>query len=350
MLQPAIGTNVTTTQLHALHRPLRLPEGAHPAPSRPWTHRGHHRVIDPALAAALEISRRRLLLAGAATALLAACGGDDGGAAAPSTRTVEGSRGPVQLPTDPQRVAALVGSADIDVITLGIEPVFSGSYARGWVDIPATTRTSDLIPPNPEDVAAVTPDLLIGWDWLAEDSSWSQLSAIAPAITLPEAEGTNWRDVYLTVADAVNRRPRGLDELAAFDARVAELRTRITARGARRVNYIGVFEPGTYWQWSAAYPSNEHLAAAGFEVDAPAEDIKDASVERLPELTAPWIIVSAPGDDDGPLTQLQQNPLWQKLPAVQADQVIVVDRDLWGGAGLLWARALLDDVERLFLS
>jgi ABC-type Fe3+-hydroxamate transport system substrate-binding protein len=42
--------------------------------------------------------------------------------------------------------------------------------------------------------------------------------------------------------------------------------------------------------------------------------------------------------------------VWQALPAVQAGRVLLVDRNLWGGAGLMWANALLDDVDRLFPS
>ena len=90
---------------------------------------------------------------------------------APSgTRTVIGSRGPVEVPSAPARIAALVGSADIDVMVLGLTPVFAGTFAGGWVDLPASIVTSDLVPPDPEAVAAATPDLLIGWDWLVDDA------------------------------------------------------------------------------------------------------------------------------------------------------------------------------------
>ena len=111
-----------------------------------------------------DISRREFIVGGLSlTALLAACGGDDGGTSstvgttAPGTRSVTGSRGPVDVPIAPSRVAALVGSADIDVMLLGLTPVFSGTYAQGWVDLPAGIATSDLVPPDPEVVAGATP-------------------------------------------------------------------------------------------------------------------------------------------------------------------------------------------------
>lgn len=298
-----------------------------------------------------DISRREFIVGGLSlTALLAACGSDDASSgtstAAPSaTRTVIGSRGPVELPSAPARVAALVGSADIDVMLLGLTPVFSGTFAAGWTDLPATIVTSDLVPPDPEAVAAATPDLLIGWDWLVDDAAWEQLGKIAPAITLPDTG--SWRENFELVADAVNRTPQGVAALAEFDTRVASLKARFDAAEPKQVSMIGVFEPGKFWWWDAVYPANAHLASIGLDVVCPAETQKDASIERVSELTADWLIVTA-APDDPTANGLLDAPVWQALPAVQAGRVLVVDRNLWGGAGLMWAHALLDDIERLF--
>jgi ABC-type Fe3+-hydroxamate transport system substrate-binding protein len=48
------------------------------------------------------------------------------------------------------------------------------------------------------------------------------------------------------------------------------------------------------------------------------------------------------------LAEAKTHPLWSTLPTVRAGQVVEVDGIRWGGAGLLWARAVVDDVERLF--
>jgi iron complex transport system substrate-binding protein len=304
-----------------------------------------NRVLNPGGAAGF--GRRQFLIGAAAIVGLAACGSDDDEGSSESTRTVTSSRGNVDVPVAPKRVATLVGSADIDVLTLGFEPVFSGSYASGWVDIPASTVTTDALPPSAEVVAATEPDLLIGWDWLVDDAAWDGLSRIAPAVTLPEQPDTTWREVYLIVADAVNERALGETKLAEFDDRVAALRARIEEGEPILVNQIGVFDPGTFWWWGQSYPINEHLASVGITVEAMADDQKDVSIERLAELTAPWIILSGAPEV---IETLEASPLWQQLPAVQADQVIVVDRNLWGGAGLIWANALLDDIERLFVA
>lgn len=284
-------------------------------------------------------------------ALLAACGGDDSGGSsttsAPSTRMITDSRGPAEVPVAPQRIAGLVGSAEIDVMLLGLTPVFSGTYAEGWVDLPEGIITSDTVPPSPEAVATAKPDLLIGWHWLSEDPAWVSLGEIAPAVTLPDS-GSDWRDVFRLVADAVNRLDMAETALAEFDERVAALRTRIEAQPPITAALLGSFQPGMFWWWEPDYPANQHMASVGIGIDGPAERGRDLSYERLAEVTAPWIVLTGtPGSDDG-TDDLTSSPLWAGLPAVQNDQVIVVDRDTWGGAGLMWGQVLLDDIERLF--
>src|SRR5262245_19923900 len=92
----------------------------------------------PAVDVTADVTRRQYVIGSHwRAALLAACG-DDGGSAtdAPSTRMITDSRGQAEVPVAPERVAALVGSAEIDVMLLGLDPVFSGTYASGWVELP----------------------------------------------------------------------------------------------------------------------------------------------------------------------------------------------------------------------
>ena len=230
---------------------------------------------------------------------------------------------------------------------LGLEPVFSGTFAEGWVDLPDGIVTSDTVPPSVEAVASASPDLLIGWHWLSEDPAWIALGEIAPAVTLPD-EGADWRAIFRLVADAVNRADASDAVLADFDERVADVRALIETQPPVTVALIGSFAPGTFWWWEPGYEANQHMASVGIGIDGPVERGADLSYERLGEVTAPWIVLTGtPGTDDG-TDDLMSSPLWAQLPAVQNDQVIIVDRDLWGGAGVMWAFALLDDIERIF--
>lgn len=298
-----------------------------------------------------DIDRREFIVGGITlAALLASCGDDarESETSVPRTRIITDSRGDAEVPYSPSRVAALVGSAEIDVMLLGLEPVFSGTYAQGWVDLPDGIVTSDTVPPSTEAVAAAHPDLLIGWHWLSQDAAWVGLGEIAPAVTLPD-EGSDWREVFRLVANAVNRVDAGEQVLAEFDQRVAELRAKIEVLPPITTALIGSFAPGTFWYWEPTYEVNQHLQSVGIKTEGPPERGGDLSYENLDLVTADWIILTGtPGTDDG-TDDLMASALWAGLPAVRDDQVLVVERDLWGGAGVMWAHALLDDIERLFV-
>lgn len=298
-----------------------------------------------------DATRRQFLTGAAASGLLlaAGCGGGGPAPGAPETRTVTGSRGPVEVPVAPQRVAALVGSVDIDVLAVGITPVFAGSFASGWVILPEGVVTSEAVPPEAETVAATRPDLLLGWDFLADEPVWSRLTEIAAAVPIPE--DATWRETFLVVADAVNRKERGEAELAAYDERVGDIRARVAERPALQVGQLGFTQTGVFRWFGQDRDTTEIMRSVGLDAVGPEVSNQEASFELLSQVTAPWLIVYGSGDDGATLlAEAKANPLWPTLPAVRNNQVIEVDGALWTGAGFLWARALVDDLERIFVS
>ena len=293
-------------------------------------------------------------------ATLAACRNSSGetgatgtGSPAPSesgTRLVETPRGSVEVPATPTRIAALVGSAEVDVLAFGIEPVYSGDFATGWVDLPASTVVSSAFPPEVEVVAATSPDLLIGWDWLAEEPAWKQLAKIAPAVTLPEeyTDSNYWREVFMVLAGYVNREEEGEALLAEHDAKAAEVAELLADRDPGPVSYIRVWEPGSFDWIGQDREAIGILQSTGITVEGPEMTKSGYSLERLDEVTAPMVLLEVL--DDKAEEQLLEGPIWPTLPAVKADQVVELDSALWGGYGLLWANAVLADIERLFAS
>jgi iron complex transport system substrate-binding protein len=292
---------------------------------------------------------RRRFLSGSAAAgglALAGCTARPPGPAQ-ATRRVVGARGPVLVPEAPSRVAALIGSCDVDVLALGITPVYAGTFAEGWVDLPFGIVTSDAVPPSVEAVAATRPDLLLGWEWLVDDPGWARLGALAPAVPIPE--GTPWQEAFLLVGDAVNRRGRAEAELAAFEARVAQVRARVGAGPPIAVGQIGFTEAGVFRMFGEDRDSTRILRSAGLTPVGAERSEESLSLELLGQVRAPWLIAYGSGPDGAALlAEAKAHPLWSTLPAVRAGRVLEVDGNRWVGAGFLWARAILDDVERLF--
>jgi ABC-type Fe3+-hydroxamate transport system substrate-binding protein len=82
-----------------------------------------------------SITRRELLGMIAAAGLLAACGDDNGESASGSaggdaTRSVRVDSGTVDVPADPERVVAAIGSFETDMVAVGVMPVLTTSFER----------------------------------------------------------------------------------------------------------------------------------------------------------------------------------------------------------------------------
>jgi iron complex transport system substrate-binding protein len=308
----------------------------------------------------------------AAAALLAACGttsdGDgraDGDEATPSptARTVTTDAGPVEVPASPERVVAAIGSFETDIVGLGLMPVLTTTFAGPWVDLDDSVTITENIPPTAEELLQVDPDLIMGWSWVTAEPGFDDMEKIAPYVGLGESAETagpgfdgsepfrSWDTLFLSVADAVGRLEQGEQMVAEFEARLDELAERRAGEPPTSVARIEFYEAGSFSYRGQNEDTAELMRRIGLEVVGPKDTINEASLERLPEIDADWLVVSV-GTDSIPRTVYEEvaaTDLFQAIPAVQAGQVHEVDAALWPGFGHLWARALTDDLERLFV-
>lgn len=310
------------------------------------------------------VSRRRFLAMMGAAGLLTACGSRPDTGSGPATRTVNSDNGPVEVPADPKRVVAAIGSFETDMVAVGVMPVLTTDFAGPWVDLDGSVKITKNIPPTPEELAAVRPDLIVGWNWVTEEPSFDEISAVAPYVGLGETAATagpgferdgqatrSWDQLFLSVCDTVNRRPAG-------EKMVVELEDRLDALAARRrgepplsVARIEFYEAGRFSYRGQTEDTAELMRRIGLAVVGPQKSVNEESLERLPDIDADWLVVPV-GSDNIPravFDEVAATPLYQAIPAVKAGRVRLVDADLWPGFGHLWARALVDDLERLFV-
>ena len=176
-------------------------------------------------------TRRQFLTLMAAAGLLTACGDDDDAAtpaATPtkSTRTVDGAYGPVDIPTDPQRIFGDLMTVDyltaLGYDTTKIIGVFDAGYFKKDPQHYLHTffSTRELVDPgfqsemNLEAIAAARPDLiLLPFDQIDGSEFLDELRTIAPVLVVPTSStrepgtrygGTasfqNWRTTLLAYA------------------------------------------------------------------------------------------------------------------------------------------------------
>lgn len=331
-------------------------------------------------------TRRQFLAMLGAAGILAACGDDDGDATADAgsgsssgsgsgsasasgvsdgeTRTVTSDSGEVEVPAEPQRVVAAIGSFETDMVAVGVMPVLTSTFAGPWVVLGDDVVITENIPPTPEELLGVRPDLLVGWNWVTEEPVYDELAAIAPYVGLGETAATagpgfdgseplrSWDTLFLSVCDAVGKRAEGESLVAEFEARIEEVAAARAGAAPLSVARLEFYEAGTFSFRGQNEDTAELMRRIGLTVVGPDDSINDESLERLPEVDADWLVIPV-GNDSIPQSvydEIAATPLFQAIPAVQAGQVHLVDADLWPGLGHLWARALLDDLERLFVT
>lgn len=292
-------------------------------------------------------TRRQFLTALAAAGFLTGCGAPRQAAPAPSaTRSVTHEFGTFDIPADPQRVVCLEGRRDLETcLALGISPIAVGSNAVYEADRVAPFIDFSLdgvtilqqTEPNLEQIASLRPDLVITRDSNIADIR-DELVTIAPV--LPVGSGTDdttntaddWRADLQQVASWLGREDRLGETLATYDARRDEVAARHADKIPSAVLAVVQFSEegistsrtdGFYLQAQALgevggihLPFLENIDQDNY--------IATFSAERMGELApADAILMIANSADER--AALDAQPLWQRLPAVQAGHVVFTE-------------------------
>lgn len=297
--------------------------------------------------------------------------------AAGATRTVEGGFGPVALPVSPRRVVAGYAT-DMDVALVLDLPLVGGPGARGsaaeafapyqpeeaLADVVKVTTFPEA---NFEQIAALQPDCIIDSAGGGDRRRYDLLSAIAPTfdytavVSDPGTYRSNWRAGLLAVAEAFGRPEAAEDAIAAYDERAAALRERLAERWAGATfALLGSYEPGLVWvsdtQMHPALILSEDLGLEPAPVmPAHYDDRPNLSLERLDLLDADLLFVRVEPAEEGAgrnrsvLDGVQASPLWRRLPAVAAGNVVEYEAELFY-ASPLTAAAFLGVVEAALLA
>lgn len=294
-------------------------------------------------------SRRRpaaLALALVAGLALAACSATADGApgrAEAATRTVDSEFGQVELPTDPQAALGFY-TTDVDILaTLGVPLASSQPVRDGYTGFPAFFPQDALADVDTfanfpeysyEAVMAAAPDLILnglGYD----EEAVQRLAEIAPTYSVNAFDGADWRDKFRTTAAALGRTEQADAWFARYDARVAEVREQLDARGIHpRVAAIGWWNDQL--QLSCYGVPCLVFADLGLDV-APLALQEDAalSLEQVDQLADVDVAVRSyePGPageaaDAETLRTLATSQVWSSLPFVAEDRYFRYDLEM----------------------
>lgn len=280
------------------------------------------------------------------------------------SRTVTSSWGEVTVPADPERVVSVIGDIDLEtMLALDTRPIAAGTQggtiAEGFA--PHLAGMTDGIEPlawsdgaPAEQIAGLDPDLIFA----PSADEFDVLGDVAPTVPRGAWDG-DWKQDLRYVAAVLGRSDEAEALIEDFEQRAADIRDRLGDRAGSTVASAQLY--GDHAQIGLDGPaafSTAVLSEVGLEPITLSESGEefgvDLSLERLPEIDADHVFWQVrQGDDGAPdlagLDVLRDNALWERVPAVAADQVHLVDNRPWYFPTILGAHVVLDDVEAALL-
>jgi iron complex transport system substrate-binding protein len=271
----------------------------------------------------------------------------------------------------PERVVILDNAMLGYLIPLGVKPIGTGGEDEAasvpppyesLVDYPALPVVAPNFAPNFEAIAAARPDVIFAIDY-GEDPDYQRMGQIAPTVVLPSdfdperRPGIAWvRDAMRTIALALGRPSDGEEPVGAYERKLADLRGRHRAKiEGRTVSYVrarknGMFRVDGPFGFGGGILHEAGLRRPQTQLDALAAAPQafpvaaEVSLEQVAIADADLIIVPRASFDKEPL---DQNPLFQALPAVREGRYFPVDSDLWFSRSIVGAALVLDDLDRI---
>jgi iron complex transport system substrate-binding protein len=319
-----------------------------------------------------------LLFALAASVVLAACGSSDsaGKDDAGGARTYTDARGQrLELPARPQRVVALSEPTLDAALALGVRPIgATAGRGQGTISAYLQRRAGKLASvgilgqPNIERIAALRPDvILIDGTATPDDSIVDKLKAFAPTVFVSK-NGGDWKAAFAATADILGRKDEGAKLLRAYDARVADIRSRLGENARAEISIVrwgGIGLPAVLKSELAAprVLADLGLQRPPFQRGRGPGHTVPVSLERIDALDGDWIFFGAlgAGGAGGGVSETpadvasakeaigyaKDTPGFTDLKAYKEGHVVPVDGSAWTSAGgYLAEQVVLDDVER----
>ncbi|MEH1822452.1 MAG: iron-siderophore ABC transporter substrate-binding protein [Nostoc sp.] len=277
-------------------------------------------------------------------------------------RIVKHQMGETKLPISPKRVVVLDGASTEAVLALGVKPVgaplkflsypLSQKQQAGIEDIGART-------PNLEKILALKPDLILG---LSDNQEmYGLLSHIAPTVLINYSYST-WKEMFWSVAQALGETTVAKQWMSQYYKRISEFKASMSNRLA--LTHISVLRIAGYTMFIKGSFFGNILNDIGL-LNSLSQNL-DALTSRRSIFTNGYVYVLSPellNEADGDALflisdtsfglasaqkareQLQVQPLWSKLKAVQQGKVYIVG-SYWVCCGPLAANRVLDDLSK----
>ncbi|WP_409972414.1 ABC transporter substrate-binding protein [Bacillus sp. Bva_UNVM-123] len=276
-----------------------------------------------------------------------------------NSRIVTDEFGEVEIPTKPQRVAAIyledyLKALEVEPVVQWYHPLW-GKQDHLKLDAPEFDVTGSI-----EFLLDKKPDLIIV-DGAADAAKYEQFSKIAPTYRLPEEILDNPIEITKTIADILGKKEKADEVVKAYEEKIADAKAKLhEAIGDETVavvrlnigdNTLALFGVknryiGNIYHELGLTP---HPFAANMK-----EFHELLSEEVLMELDADHIILFPSNgewnsEENKASVEYLENSIWQSVPAVKKGNVHIVDRTYWQSGAITANMMKTDDLLKIFV-
>jgi len=283
-------------------------------------------------------------------------------------RRVVHAAGTACVPAQIKRLVTLDETSFEFAVALGLRPIGTGNTSKSNLYLQDQIATVETIgragEPSLERVLALKPDLILGLDY--HDKIYAQTSQIAPTVLLTFEHSGQWKETFQRYGVALNREAIAQQVLEQYHQRLQDFQQRLKATlpvdQPPQISVVRIYPgsinlylrdsfPGVILQDAAlARPEPQNISAEAarelfnneIQVSISLEQVDQADGDVMFIWTAENTL-QANQTAKKKLVELESQPLWQHLQAVQNGQVHFVP-DYWIGSGPLAANAIIDDL------
>lgn len=270
---------------------------------------------------------RRLFTLGAtalsATSFFAPCAFAQG-----ATRTVTTSLGTYEIPANPQRVVAVDSRLDLQpALALGLPVIGYGHSVPGdWVPVSSDAQFYGSIL-NVEQVLQAAPDLIICADYDRDSEYWplNKMRQIAPV--LPTNGEQSWKQSLRDLAAFLGMDGAGDSALGEYETEVAAVKAKHGDKLTTRTVVSVQPDAGAVWPMNGSTQLHTQvLADLGARTIPPKADQRYEDAQVSAENFADYfsevdgVLLATTGTEE--IDTLRKEPLWSRLPFVEAGAVV----------------------------
>ncbi|NJM17639.1 MAG: iron-siderophore ABC transporter substrate-binding protein [Richelia sp. SM1_7_0] len=278
-------------------------------------------------------------------------------------RSIKHALGETCVPQNFERLVTLDSASFENAIALGVKSIATAVDNSSHLkdNFAQVKNIGEFGQPNLESTVLLKPDLILGYD--AQQSIYSQLSQISPTVLFNYEHGGQWKEMFNKLSAALDREKAAKQVMDKYYRRLEEFKQQMGNNPATiKVSVVRVYPDSINLYLRDSFcgivlqdaglsrPESQDIGISAAKKLYGNENQASISNELIEKADGDVIFIWTYGNTSQKnqkaqekLEELQSNPLWQSLKAVQQNKVYLVP-DYWIGSGILAANAIVDDL------